>query len=100
MLDNLLDMNFKFSVHFLWIHTSFAGHLLDDVNNLSKYFWLAFLHESHQIFNFLFFRLVDDHFVSIIHVSVKLFSQLAMIEESVVDLDEAVVLIFSLFVLP
>ena len=100
MLDDLLDMNFEFCVHLLWAHAGFARHFLNDVNDFSEYLRAAFLHESHEVFDFLFFWLVDDHSVSFFHEEVELFGELAVIEKSVIYLNEAIILIFGLFILP
>ncbi len=100
VLDDLLDMNLEPGVHFFRVHSRSAWHFLDDVDYPHKYLWLVPLHKCHEILDLLFFRLVDNQLVSIIHVSVQLFSQLMMMEQGVVNLDEAVILIFSLFIFP
>jgi hypothetical protein len=99
MLDNLFDVYFEFSVHLFWTHACLSRHFLNNANYLCKDFWPTFLHECHQIFDLLLFRLIDDHFISLFHEKVKLLSQLAMIQKSVIDLNEAIILIFGLFIL-
>ncbi len=99
MLDDFFYMNFELRVHFFGIHPCFPRHLLNDVYDLSEDLRSALFHECHQIFYFLFFRLVDHHLVSLVHEKVQLFGQLVMIEKSMIDFYEAVILIFCLLVL-
>lgn len=99
MLDNLFDMDFKFGIHFFGIEVSFVGHLLNDTDDFAKHIRSGFFYKCHEIFDFFLFRLIDNHFISFIHVKVELISKLAMIEKSVVDFDEAVILIFGFLVL-
>jgi hypothetical protein len=100
MLDNVLDVNFEFCVHLLWTHACLGRHFLDDVNYFSEDLRAAFLHKCHEVLDFLFFGLVDDHSVALLHEEVELLSELAVVEESVIDFDEAIVLIFGLLILP
>lgn len=99
MLDNFFDMDFKFSIHFFCIDVSFVWHLLNNTDDFAKHVRSGFFNEGHQIFDFFLFWLVDYHFVSIIHVKVEFISKLVMIEKSVIDFDEAVILVFGFLVL-
>lgn len=99
MLDNILDMDFKFWIHFFCTNVSFAWHFLNNTDDFAKHVRSGFFHKSHQIFDFFLLWFVDHHFVSFIHIKVEFISKLAMIEKSVIDFDKAVILIFGFLVL-
>lgn len=99
MFDDFFDMNFELRIHFFRIHACFSGHFLNHINDLSEDLRSALFHECHQIFYFLFFRLVDDHLVPLVHEEIELFGQLVVIEKSMIYFDEAVILIFGLVIL-
>jgi hypothetical protein len=48
----------------------------------------------------LFLRLVDDHLVTLLHVSVELLSKFEVVQQSVVYLDKAIVLVLCFLILP
>lgn len=100
MLDDLLDVHLELGVHLFGVHACLVGHFLDDVDGLGEYFWLVLLHEAHEVLNLLLLGFVDDHFVPVLHEGVELLGQLVMVEEGVVHLYEAIILILGLLVLP
>lgn len=108
MLCDFLDLDFEFGVHFFRGHHThgvrsigpvLARHVCDDADEFAKDLRAGFLDEGHQFFDFLFFRPVDHHFVAFLHKKVQLFSQLAVVQQRVIDLNEAIVLILSFLVL-
>lgn len=100
MFDNFFDVNFEFCVHLFGAHSRLAWHLLDDVDNFGKNFRFALFHECHEVFDLLLLGLVNDHFISLVHKKIEFLGQLTMIKKSVIDLDKAIILILSFFVLP
>ena len=100
MFGNFFDLDFQLRVHLFRAHSGLGGHFLDDVDEFSKDLRAAFLDECHEFFDFVFFRFIDDQFVALFHEKVYFFSQLAMIEKSVIDLNEAIILILGFLILP
>lgn len=100
MLDDFLDMDFEFGVQLFWINTCLARQVMDNTDDFGEDFWSALLHKCHEVLNFFLLGLVDDHLVAFVHVEVELLGELAVIKKGVIDFDEAIILIFGLFVFP
>ena len=54
--------------------------------------------KSHKVFDFFFFRFVDDELVGLLHEVVELLGEVGVSQENVIDLDVAVVIIIVLLI--
>lgn len=99
MLNNFFNVYFQFWVHFFWVKINLVRHLLNDTDDFTEHVRSGLFYECHQIFDFFLFRLIDNHFISFIHEKVEFVSKFIVIEQSVIDFDEAVIFILCFLIL-